>query len=34
MAGLRMSAAIARSAALKGIIGKVARPFGATDLGE
>jgi choline dehydrogenase-like flavoprotein len=34
MAGLRMSAAIARSTALKGIIGKVARPPGVTDLGE
>jgi choline dehydrogenase-like flavoprotein len=34
MAGLRMTAVIARSAALKGIIGKVARPPGVTGLGE
>jgi choline dehydrogenase-like flavoprotein len=34
MAGLRMCADIAKSAALKGIIGKVARPLGATDLGD
>ena len=34
MAGLRMCAGIAKSAALKGIIGKVARPLGATDLGD
>jgi choline dehydrogenase len=34
MSGLRMCAAIAKSAALKGIIGKVARPLGATDLGD
>jgi choline dehydrogenase-like flavoprotein len=34
MAGLRMCADIAKSAALKGIIGKVARPLGATDLDD
>jgi choline dehydrogenase-like flavoprotein len=34
MARLRMCADIAKSAALKGIIGKVARPLDATDLGE
>jgi choline dehydrogenase len=34
MAGLRMCAVIAKSAALKGIIGKVARPRGATDLDD
>jgi len=34
MAGLRMCADIARSAALKGIIGEVARPLGATDLDD
>ncbi|MDT7792970.1 MAG: choline dehydrogenase [Mycobacterium sp.] len=34
MAGLRMCADIAKSAALNGIIGKIARPRGATDLGD
>ena len=34
MSGLRMSAEIAKSAALKSIIGKVARPIGATELNE
>jgi choline dehydrogenase-like flavoprotein len=34
MAGLRMCADIAKSPALKGIIGKIARPHGATDLGD
>jgi choline dehydrogenase-like flavoprotein len=34
MAGLRMCADIAKSPALKGIIGKVARPLGATDLDD
>jgi choline dehydrogenase len=34
MAGLRMCADIAKTAALKGIIGKVARPLGATDLDD
>jgi choline dehydrogenase len=34
MAGLRMCADIAKSAALKGIVGKVARPLGATDLDD
>jgi len=34
MAGLRMCADIAKSAALTGIIGKVARPLGATDLDD
>ena len=34
MAGLRMCADIAKSAALKGIVGKIARPLGATDLSE
>jgi choline dehydrogenase len=34
MAGLRMCADIAKSAALKGVIGKVARPLGATDLDD
>jgi choline dehydrogenase-like flavoprotein len=34
MAGLRMCADIARSPALNGIIGKIARPRGATDLGD
>jgi choline dehydrogenase len=34
MAGLRMCADIAKSAALKGIIGEVARPLGATDLND
>jgi len=34
MAGLRMCAQIAKSAALNGIIGKVARPLGATSLDE
>ena len=34
MAGLRMCADIAKSAALTGTIGKVARPLGATDLGD
>jgi choline dehydrogenase len=34
MAGLRMCADIAKSAALKGIIGKIARPLGASDLGD
>jgi choline dehydrogenase-like flavoprotein len=34
MVGLRMCADIAKSAALKGIVGKVARPLGATDLDD
>jgi choline dehydrogenase-like flavoprotein len=34
MAGLRMCADIAKSPALSGIIGKIARPLGATDLGD
>jgi choline dehydrogenase-like flavoprotein len=34
MAGLQMCADIAKSPALKGIIGKVARPLGATDLDD
>jgi choline dehydrogenase-like flavoprotein len=34
MAGLRMCADIATSAALRGIIGKVVRPLGATDLDD
>jgi choline dehydrogenase-like flavoprotein len=34
MAGLRMCADIANSPALNGIIGKIARPLGATDLGD
>ncbi len=34
MAGLRMCADIAKSPALNGIIGKIARPLGATDLGD
>jgi choline dehydrogenase len=34
MAGLRMCADIAKSPALNGIIGKVARPLGATDLDD
>jgi choline dehydrogenase-like flavoprotein len=34
MAGLRMCADIAKSPALKDIIGEIARPLGATDLGE
>jgi choline dehydrogenase len=34
MAGLRICAEIARSPALKELIGKVARPRGATDLGD
>jgi choline dehydrogenase-like flavoprotein len=34
LAGLRMCADIAKSAALNGIIGRVARPLGATDLGD
>jgi choline dehydrogenase-like flavoprotein len=34
LAGLRLCAVIAKSAALKGIIGKVARPRGATDLDD
>jgi choline dehydrogenase-like flavoprotein len=34
MAGLRMCADIAKSPALKGIIGKVARPLGATNLDD
>ena len=34
MAGLRMCADIAKSAALTGIIGAVARPLGATDLDD
>ncbi|GAC1395779.1 MAG: GMC family oxidoreductase N-terminal domain-containing protein [Mycobacterium sp.] len=34
MSGLRMCADIAKSAALKGIIGKVARPLGATELND
>jgi choline dehydrogenase-like flavoprotein len=34
MAGLRMCADIAKSAALKGIIGKVARPLGASELDD
>jgi choline dehydrogenase len=34
MAGLRMCAEIAKSPALKDLIGKVARPRGATDLGD
>jgi choline dehydrogenase len=34
MAGLRMCADIAKSAALNGIIGKIARPLGATDFGD
>jgi choline dehydrogenase len=34
MVGLRMCAVIAKSTALKGIIGKVARPRGATDLDD
>jgi choline dehydrogenase-like flavoprotein len=34
MAGLRMCADIAKSAALTGTIGKVARPLGAPDLGD
>ena len=34
MAGLRMCAVIAKSVALKGIIGKVVRPRGATDLDD
>jgi choline dehydrogenase len=34
MAGLRMCADIAKSPALDGIIGKIARPLGATDLGD
>jgi choline dehydrogenase-like flavoprotein len=34
MAGLRMCADIAKAAALKGIIGKIARPLGATDLSD
>ncbi|OBF38697.1 glucose-methanol-choline oxidoreductase [Mycobacterium sp. ACS1612] len=34
MAGLRMCADIAKTAALKGIIGKVARPLGATELDD
>ncbi|HYZ67997.1 MAG TPA: GMC family oxidoreductase N-terminal domain-containing protein [Mycobacterium sp.] len=34
MAGLRMCADIAKSAALKGIIGKIARPLGAADLSD
>jgi choline dehydrogenase-like flavoprotein len=34
MAGLRMCVVIAKSVALKGIIGKVVRPRGATDLDD
>ena len=34
MAGLRMCADIAKSVALTGIIGAVARPLGATDLDD
>ena len=34
LAGLRLCAVIAKSAALEGIIGKVARPRGATDLDD
>jgi choline dehydrogenase-like flavoprotein len=34
MAGLRMCAEIAKSPTLKGIIGKVARPLGATDFDD
>src|SRR5262249_50751017 len=34
MAGLRMCAAIAKCATLKGVSGQVARPLGATDLGD
>jgi len=34
LAGLRLCAVIAKSTALKGIIGKVARPRGATDLDD
>jgi choline dehydrogenase-like flavoprotein len=34
MAGLRMCADIAKSPALKGIIGKMARPLGATELDD
>jgi choline dehydrogenase len=34
MSGLRMCADIAKSPALKGIIGRIARPRGATDLGD
>ena len=34
MAGLRMCADIAKSPALNGIIGKIARPLGATDLDD
>jgi choline dehydrogenase-like flavoprotein len=34
MSGLRMSADIAKAAAFKGIIGKIARPLGATELND
>jgi choline dehydrogenase-like flavoprotein len=34
MSGLRMCADIAKAAALKGIIGKIARPLGATELND
>ena len=34
MSGLRMCADIAKTAALKGIIGKIARPLGATELND
>ena len=34
MSGLRMCADIAKAAALKGIIGKIARPLGATELDD